>query len=92
MRGNGPGEKKVQVVNDIPLNSGHALRAALLDRWPALTDDDLDRAGDVREFLVVRIVERYGISLEWCERHFADWVAEMGVDGRIAGTVAVRRN
>jgi hypothetical protein len=42
-------------------------------RWPMLSPEDIERAGDDRERLMVRIVDRYGISMEWAKRQIADW-------------------
>ena len=55
-------------------------RAAIAERWPALSDEDIRLAENDREHLIVRIVERYGISKEWAECHVADWEAKNGAD------------
>ncbi len=48
-------------------------QAAIQERWPDLTADDIKIAGDDRERLIIRIVDRYGIAWEWAERQVAEW-------------------
>ena len=53
--------------------SEQSRRAAIQERWPALTADDIEIAGDNRERLIIRIVDSYGIAWEWAERQVAEW-------------------
>jgi len=52
-------------------------KAAILKKWTALTNEDLEIAGNDRNLLAVRIVERYGMSLEWAIREIETWEAEL---------------
>lgn len=47
--------------------------AAILKRWPRLTYEDLEVAGDDRTLLIFAIMERYGRSWNDAERAVADW-------------------
>jgi uncharacterized protein YjbJ (UPF0337 family) len=43
------------------------------EQWGKLTDDDLDVAAGMRDQLVGRIQERYGIAKDEAERQIDDW-------------------
>ena len=55
------------------LSSPDQRRIEIAKRWPALTNDDIAIAHDDREALIIRVVERYGISKEWAEHQVVDW-------------------
>ncbi|MEK9662492.1 MAG: hypothetical protein VW644_12295 [Alphaproteobacteria bacterium] len=50
-----------------------AFDITIRDRWPLLTDEDIDIAGYDPHLLAVRIVERYGIAKQWADREVAAW-------------------
>ena len=54
--------------------SESAFRSAILQRWPALTLDDLEVAGRDRSLLVAFVVLRYGIGWEQAHYEVEDWV------------------
>jgi len=43
------------------------------EQWGKLTDDDLDVAAGMRDQLVGRIQERYGIAKDEAERQIDEW-------------------
>ena len=43
------------------------------EQWGKLTDDDLDVAAGMRDQLVGRIQERYGIANDEAERQIDEW-------------------
>lgn len=65
--------------------SDHSVTALIRLRWPALTADDAATAAGGRDLLIVRIVERYGISPEWAERQVAEWEDEQRAAWRTGG-------
>jgi len=42
-------------------------------QWGKLTDDDLDVVDGIREELIGKVQERYGIEKEEAEKQVSDW-------------------
>jgi uncharacterized protein YjbJ (UPF0337 family) len=51
------------------------LKGELKQEWAALTDDDLEYIAGMRDRLVGRLREKYGMSNEEAERLADQWVA-----------------
>ncbi len=49
------------------------LQGSVRQQWGKLTDDDLEQARGVRENLVGRIQERYGIAKDEANRQLTEW-------------------
>jgi uncharacterized protein YjbJ (UPF0337 family) len=49
------------------------MKGKVREKWGQLTDDDLDRIAGMRDQLVGRVQERYGIQKDIAEKQVKEW-------------------
>ncbi|TAJ04405.1 MAG: CsbD family protein [Planctomycetota bacterium] len=49
------------------------VRGKAREKWGKLTDDDLDRVAGVRDQLVGKVQERYGVLRDEAEKQVGEW-------------------
>ena len=54
------------------------MRGSVKQKWPRLTDDDLDYIAGCREQFIVKFQERYGIGRKEAEMRAEDWLKNVG--------------
>jgi uncharacterized protein YjbJ (UPF0337 family) len=65
---------------DIVKGNWKQFRGRVREQWGELTNDDLDRMEDMRNQLVSRIQEKYGITKDEANRRIHAWERDYRID------------
>jgi uncharacterized protein YjbJ (UPF0337 family) len=57
------------------------LRGSAKQQWGKLTDDDLEQVAGMRDQLVGKLQERYGIAREEAQKKADEWIKAQDIQG-----------